>query len=199
VIKDKAILPISYFGPIKYYKLLNTNDCKIEQHENYQKRTIRNRTKVLAANGILSLSVPLRKGKTQSTITETLISNDTAWREVHIKSIKSAYSSSPYFEYYFDAIAELIAKPHRTLFELDLATINHFSDLGIIEPVSFTKSYVKVLPEDQLDFRAEKDWLSQSIEPYIQVFESKFGFTPQLSILDALFNLGPETGKLINE
>lgn len=197
--KDKAILPISYFGPIKYYKLLNTYNCKIEQHENYQKRTIRNRTKILAANGILSLSVPLRKGKTQSAIKETLISDDTDWRAVHIKSIKSAYSSSPYFEYYFDTLAELISRPYKTLFELDLATTNHFSELGFIEPVSFTNSYAKVLPKDQMDFRAENDWLCQPIEPYIQVFESKFGFTPQLSILDALFNLGPETDKLINE
>lgn len=195
--KDKAILPISYFGPIEYYKLLNTHDCTIEQHENYQKRTIRNRTEILSSNGVLVLSVPLCKGKTQSLITQTLISYDEPWTSHHIKSIRSAYSSAPYFEYYFDGISAVINAGYNTLFELDLATIEFIKNQGLVRGHDLTSEYKKQYPNDVMDLRSVENWEEPPATPYIQVFESKFGYTPSLSILDALFNLGPETSQVI--
>ena len=195
--KDKAILPISYFGPIAYYKLLYSHDCIIEQHENYQKRTIRNRTKILSSNGVLVLSVPLCKGKTQSLITQAQISYDEPWAAHHLKSIRSAYSSAPYFHYYFESISAIINHNYKTLFELNLATITFIKEKGLIEGYELTTEYLHKYASEISDHRSEKEWKNKANTPYIQVFESKFGFSPALSILDALFNLGPETATLI--
>ncbi len=195
--KDKAILPISYFGPIAYYQLLYSHDCTIEQHENYQKRTIRNRTEILSANGVLVLSVPLCKGKTQSLITHTQISYAEPWAAHHLKSIRSAYSSAPYFDHYFESISAVINQKYKTLFHLDQATLAFIKEQGLIGDYELSTHYVHRYASNISDYRSEKGWINRDSTPYIQVFESKFGFISSLSILDALFNLGPEASKVI--
>lgn len=197
--KDKAILPISYFGPVRFFQLLNSHKCQIEQHENYQKRTIRNRTNILSANGVLTLSVPLQKGKTNSPIKLTKISYDEPWQRLHLKSIRSAYSSAPYFDYYYDEISNILNQEFLTLFDLDIATIGLAKEAGLISELAFTEKFERNLSNDVLDMRAVNVWSSSAVRPYNQVFEDKYGFIADLSLLDALFNLGPEAARLLYE
>ena len=190
--KLKAIVPISYFGPIIKYALIMQYNAEIEVHENYQKRSMRNRTQILAANGILNLSVPLEKGKNQKTIKDVKISYDDNWLRVHIMTLKSAYGSSPYFEYYFDRLEKILNTKHEFLYDLFESTFDFCNK--IIGPITLnaTEQY-NDFSEDVIDLRQSQPNIKFDIPKYFQVFEDKFGYVPNLSILDAIFNLGPET------
>ncbi len=197
--KDKAILPISYFGPIEYYSILKNYDSTIEVNENYQKRTVRNRTKILSSNGPINLSVPLKKGKTQLPIREVKISYDTPWAAQHIKSIRSAYNSSPYYEHYADKINAIIEANYTTLYELNMSILAYFTKVGIAaESYQQSEAFLVDRSAFHIDMTATSTEWNSHIQPYQQVFEDKYGFTNNLSILDALFNLGPETRILFN-
>jgi len=152
---EKAILPISYFGPIEYYQLLNRPGSRIERHETYQKRSIRNKMNVLGANGPLSLSVPLQKGKTRLPIEEVKIAYEEAWVDLHIKTLTSAYRSAPYFDFYSDRIFSLLSANSKTLFAL-CESINRFLlDRGIINEVNYTEEFVKVYSQEFRDLGPE--------------------------------------------
>jgi hypothetical protein len=190
--KLKAIAPISIFGPIIKYATIKQYDTKIEIHENYQKRSMRNRTQILAANGILNLSIPLEKGKNQKTIKDVKISYDDNWTREHIMTLKSAYGSSPYFEYYFDRLEKIINTKHAFLFDLFKATYKFCNK--VIGPIELnTTDQYDNFREDVIDLRQSKPNIKFDIPQYFQVFEDKFGHVQNLSILDAIFNLGPET------
>lgn len=121
------------------------------------------------------------------------ISYDEPWIDHHIKTITSAYNSAPYFDYYGSAVFDLIDKKFDTLYELNIAILDYLIGLEIIEKYAFTTSYVVSPDSTIIDKRPSSAMWDKHIEPYIQVFEDKYGFSNNLSILDALFNLGPET------
>ena len=133
--KLKAIAPISFFGPIIKYAIIKQCDTKIDIHENYQKRSMRNRTQILAANGILNLSIPLKKGNSQKSIKDVRISYYDNWSREHIMTLKSAYGSSPYFEYYFDRLEKILRTKHEFLFDLFEST--HDFCNKVIGPMEF--------------------------------------------------------------
>lgn len=196
--KDKAILPVSYFGPVPYFALFNQSNVVLEAHENYQKRSVRNRTQILGANGIQTLSVPLQRGKTNLPITKVLISYEEPWQEQHLKSIRSAYGSSPFFEHYYPRIAEIVSSDHEKLFQLNLAAINFVIRIFELPEPILSESYD---PEGQsftYDGRRSMTSIPIANKVYNQVFEHKFGFTPSLSILDLIFNLGPEATAILH-
>jgi len=195
--KDKAILPISYFGPIEYYWILNHYDTDLEIHENYQKRTIRNRAQILTANGVLTLSVPLVKGKTQTNIQKVKISYDTNWPKQHIGALTSAYQSSPYYEHYADRIYSLIASNWVYLHELNSACMNLMEELNLVNSYNHTQLYNLEGEKYTLDMRSMKAQWQKAFSEYNQVFEAKYGYVDNLSILDAIFNLGPEVARLL--
>ena len=146
----------AYLGPIQQYcKMLQYPEVRIETAENYVKQTYRNRCSIAAANGPLSLSIPIVKPDTLKCQTKDIrISDHGNWRHLHWNALVSAYNMSPFFEYYEPEVA------------------NDFRET--IRP--------KHEGEDPA-FRPE---------PYYQVFREKFGFLPNLSIADLLFNMGPE-------
>ncbi len=189
--KSITLLPTSYFPSIHYLKVMNTHCVSLEAHENYQKRTIRNRTKILNANGPFLLSVPLTKGKTKSLITETKISFDEDWQIQHLKHIKSSYGSAPFYDHYIDEISELINNSSSTLWQLNLSILNYLKSLDYCQSWSFTESYVTGQTSEVLDYRMAVPSITEP-KSYNQVFQEKFGFVDNLSCLDLLFNLGPE-------
>ena len=196
--KDRAILPVSYFGPVNYFRIISKCVTILERHENYQKRTIRNRARILSANGPLSLSVPLTKGKTNLSITEVGIAYNQAWIEPQLRSIRSAYGSAPYFEHYFDDIAGILRTRYELLYELNLATISYICGVFSLNEPNKTDSYTKISSTYTHDARnGNIDW-HKPINAYDQVFDNRFPFVSGLSILDLLFNLGPEAIYIMN-
>ena len=187
----------SYFPSITNYVVFtqNQNIC-FEIQDNYQKQTYRNRCYIYGANGKLGLHIPVHytqnnRQKTQ----EILIDNNSAWKSVHWKSIESAYKTSPFFEFYQDELKPLFKKTDNLLLPFVwecFETINRCIEFEL--HYKTTKIFNKNIAVN--DFRhlisPKKNVFTKS-NPYIQVFQTKHHFIPNLSILDLLFNIGPET------
>jgi len=194
--KVKSIIQeTQIFGPIGIFaQYLNVDEVIIERHENYQKRSHRNRYDILTSNGILHLSIPLAKGKNNKMpISEVKIAYDDNWVDVHLQTIRSAYGKSPYFEFYFDGIESLFRKKYDYIFDLNMDCLKFiFNKIKLSKTISISNSYQSSYV-NILDCRNKK-WVSdQTDSSYSQVWEDKFGFTQNLSILDLLFCLGPES------
>lgn len=194
------LLPTAYCGNIYYYALLaQAESVAIETHEHWQKQSYRNRCIIYGANGPLNLIAPIKhKKKQRQTISDIAISNDEQWQKLHWRSLESAYRASPYFEYYEHALKPFFEKQHEKLLELNNALhlkITELLKLQVPEQ-SFTEEYI-AKPPDKIDYRNTiHPKKSSTIEypEYIQVFGNKFGFLPNLSILDLMFNEGPNSG-----
>lgn len=190
-----------FLAPIKVYQLYTqTSIVSIEAHETYQKRSLRNKCIILGVNGPITLTVPLLKGKhDRKNITKVEISYHDSWVGDMLHALRSAYGAAPYFDFYYPEIEEILkAKP------LHLWTLNEAMRMlmlkrcGLGETIfTFTKEYHKSYEESWLDIRSKKlkDYqpIKSDSEGYAQVFEDRHGFMSGLSILDALFCLGPET------
>lgn len=195
-----AIIELQYFPSVSFFAVLQQFDkVLIEQHDNYQKRTYRNRCHIASANGLLRLSVPLEKGKnSQLNVREVKIANDYNWQTQHWQTIQSAYGNAPYFEYYKDEILPIFQQEYTFLFDLNLALLDVIRDLLIHEmPYQLTDSYEQK-NDTFTDFRNQftpKFHSNQEIKPkpHTQLFLDKNGFIPNLSILDLLFCKGPES------
>lgn len=189
------------FGPINLFcQYIGKEKLCIEKHEHYQKRSFRNRYSILTANGPVTLSIPLKKGKNAGTnITDVQISYDENWVEKHVQAIRSAYGKSPYFEFYYDDIELILKKKHPSLFLLNMDTLHYsLKKLKLPIAVEYTDSYQKEYP-DKMDLRNLNWNLYQTQIKYMQVWEEKFNFTPNLSILDLLFCTGPESVSVLTK
>lgn len=195
-----VLLGTAYFAPIQYYsKLLNADKVYIEQFENFIKQTYRNRCMVLGGNGVIQLIVPVVKGRGPKILIRDLkISYDTDWQRNHWRTIFSAYSSSPFFEYYNDDIHPFFETKHKFLLDFNLKIHETICELLEIENnTELTPDFEKV-PEETINLREsispkiknQNELHFQPVE-YTQVFSDKLGFVPNLSILDLLFNEGP--------
>ena len=161
----------------------------------YHKQTYRNRTEIYGANGKLKLTLPIvhNKSKSHQKEEEVQIVKTTAWQKQHWKSICSAYRSSPYFEFYEADLISFYKEEVTHLMKFNLDLLNK-----IMELIEFSMSY-KIVEWKKDTHRRMDDLVNAkksvqiNFEPYRQVFEEKNGFIPNLSIIDLLFNLGPDT------
>jgi hypothetical protein len=202
-----ALLQTTYFGPIQWYqKLYRYDQTLIEQYDSYQKQTYRNRCVIATANGLQALTVPVEHNVQRSTFSvqckDLRISDHNQWRRVHWNALQSAYSESPFFDYYADDIRPFFEKKYEFLVDFNEAIRQTVCDLLDIQPkVEYTSSFLSPLtshlsPLD--DFRevinAKHPQADADFQPrrYWQVFEGKHGFQANLSILDLLFNMGNE-------
>jgi len=175
------------------YTAISNFDTRIDIHESFQKRTDRNRTQILGPNGRQLLVVPLKKGKNSLGIKEVEIAYDEDWPTVHLKTLTTAYSTSPYYDYYKSGIEKILVSKPQFLFELNEALMKFVvAKLGTDFP-EYTHDFIHPDNFEGIDFRLKFLELKNPSPPYSQVFEHKFGFIPNLSILDLLFNLGPES------
>jgi hypothetical protein len=192
---NSIIQETQIFGPIGIFAhYLNKNEIIVEKHENYQKRSFRNRYDILTTNGVLRLTIPLCKGKNNKMpITEVKIAYDDNWVDIHLQTLRSAYGKSPYFEFYFDGLEKIFAKKRCLLFDFNMECMSFiFSKLKLTKKISTSNSYEPQY-DNLVDLRNKKWDDSQDHSSYVQVWEDKFGFTPNLSILDLLFCMGPES------
>lgn len=180
------------------------DDVIIEGHENFIKQTYRNRCRILGPNGTLDLSVPLIKNSGQKTpIQEVLIDNSQNWQALHLRSLESAYRSAPFYEYYFPYIEEFFTQPQTELFNLNQRIIHMLVKLlRVSSSLIVSKEYLEDLG-GRRDLRSlihpKKESWNENWLMYNQVFEGKFGFTPDLTILDLIFNLGPDAKIYLEE
>ena len=189
----KNTFPAFYFGPIDYFAdIVKSENIDLEVCENFQKQSYRSRCNILGANGKLALTIPMEHHSGRS-MKDIKPSYDHKWQKEHFKSLRSAYLSSPYFEYYEDEIASFYDKKEKFLLDLNIKTIEFIlSKIKTDTIVNHTEKYN--LLEDQFDFRNKYSAKKESnivFPEYVQVFDEKFGFTPGLSILDILFSEGP--------
>lgn len=190
------LLPAFYLPPISWfsYFLMEDRSVVLEKFEHFPKQTYRNRANIYGANGNLSLIIPM-KHNGKRVVSEMEVSEAENWRKLHWKSIKNAYQSSPYFEFYEDRLQKIYENETVSLFQFNVQSIEII--LKILkedQDFTFTQEYI-AQPEMQ-DLRnafSAKKTSDIGFEPYYQTFSDKLGFLPDLSIIDLLCNKGPET------
>lgn len=195
-----VLLSTAYLPNIHYLsKVLNHDVVFIEKHEHFVKQTYRNRCEILTSNGKLSLSIPLVKQADKELIADKKISYAEDWQKQHWRAITSAYKNSPYFEFFEDEFKPFYENKYELLFDYNtqlLQTILHI--LRVKKQIEFTSQF-EVSPGNCNDLRALSDLNNSdnlNTKLYYQVFADKQGFIPNLSCLDALFNVGLETKHL---
>ena len=198
----KVLLPIFYLPPISWFSLFFKEDAEIvfEQFESFPKQTYRNRTTIYGANGRLLLIIPMNhNGK--RTINEIEVSQRENWQDIHWKSIKIAYQSSPYFEYYEDKLKQIFSVQPTSLIEFNLNALKIILQILKVEKdFSLTTEFEKT--PDAVDLRerfSAKKESEYNLPEYYQTFSDKLGFIKDLSILDVVCNIGPESATYIKK
>ncbi len=197
------MLSSAYFGPIQWYqKLCRYGTCLLEQHDHFVKQTYRNRCVIAATQGTQVLTVPVEGyDGPKCEMRDLRISDHGNWRHLHWNALMSAYGESPFFEYYADDLRPFFEKRWEFLYDFNMEITMKMCELLDIEPhVEPTSSYVAAddLPAGIDDFRdvirPKHPLPDADFQPrrYYQVFESRYGFIPNLSILDLLCNEGNE-------
>ncbi|WJJ97667.1 WbqC family protein [Algibacter luteus] len=192
----KIVLHPTYFPNIAHFvAMVNAEEVILEMEDNFLKQTYRNRTYIYGANGKLGLNIPvIHSQKNRQKYKDVKIYNQDNWQSLHWKSILSAYRTSPFFEYYEDELQPLFMKNAGFILDHNLHCLETICDCLQLELNFFkTDTFEKTL-KDKTDYRqlvnAKKE-PNYNFEKYTQVFSAKHGFIPNLSILDLLFNEGP--------
>ena len=194
-----TLLSTTYFGPVQWYqKLYRSEAVEIEQWESFQKQTYRNRCLIATTNGVQALTVPIERG-TSPLIKDIRISDHGNWRHLHWNALQSGYGESPFFDYYQDDIRLFFEKRWTFLLDFNEEIRLKMCELIDIQPqVGYTKVFVNHgdSPHDLREGIQPKHPAPDADfvpKPYYQVYQQKHGFLANLSILDLLFNMGPES------
>lgn len=198
--QSSAIFPLFYLPPVGYFSGLKDFDYNflLEKEEHFPKQTYRNRARIYSPNGHLDLIIPVIKGsKVHTKIKDVKISNDFNWQRLHWKSFESCYRNAAYFEFYEDEFSHFYHTKFEYLFDYNLQLLEWlFKQLKKEPSFGFTTEYIKEV-DPALDFRSKihfkQPTTAAEFKPYFQVFDDREGFKPNLSIVDLLFNQGPQT------
>ena len=196
----EILLSSAYFAPIEWYWHLNHSQVAyVEQWDTYRKQTYRNRCRIATANGVQTLSVPVERsedGQIGRQMRDTVISDHGNWRHQHWNALVSAYGESPFFQFYEDDINPFFIKKYKFLYDLNMEICQTVCSLIDIKPtIRPTEEFLPIdsCSNDLRETITPKRETGFCAKPYQQVFQQKNGFLPNLSILDLLFNMGPES------
>jgi len=192
----------NYFPNIhQFTQIIKADNIIFEVSDNYQKQTFRNRTYIYGANGKLGLFIPvIHTHKKRELFKDVKISYESNWMDLHLKSLQSAYRSSPYFEYFEDDLIKLYSEKEKFLVDFNIKCFKLISNLLDLDlDYKISNEYLEKT-SDIIDLRdlsnARKEKKIETPK-YIQVFESKHGYINNLSILDLIFSEGPNSVSLI--
>ena len=199
----RVLLGSAYLAPVQYYAwMLAADEILLEQHDHYLKQTYRNRCTIAAADGPLSLTIPILKYEgDKCEMKDIRISDHGNWRHLHWNALKSAYHMSPFWEYYEDDFRPFYEKKWEFLMDYNQALQDKVCELIDMVPHTVrTEAYFSATESDVLDLREvirpkrenASDGKFHAL-PYYQVFQDRLGFLPNLSIMDLLMNMGPES------
>jgi len=191
-----ALFIPTYFSPIsQYHAILNSNSITFEVEDNYQKQTYRNRCYIYGANGKQLLNIPVSIPKSsKKTKSKDILVKNSNWQKQHYKSLEAAYNHSPFFEFYKDDLQKIFSKKYTYLLDVNLDSFNFIKNaLELPIEYKFSKTYEENKPNDFRDLADSKKKVEISFLSYIQMFDQKFGFLKNLSILDLLFMEGPNS------
>ncbi|SNV50990.1 WbqC-like protein family [Chryseobacterium taklimakanense] len=192
----KILLPIFYLPPVSWFSVFLHHDSEVvlEQYENFPKQTYRNRANIYGANGKLSLIIPIHHNGKRA-MKDIEISYSENWQHLHWKSIKNAYQSSPYFEFYEDHLKQIFDSEEKSLIKFNLRALEIILKLLKTEKAySLNDEYARNPAE--INYREKfsaKQPSEFEMEEYYQTFSDKLGFLADLSIIDLLCNKGPES------
>lgn len=194
-----TLLATTFFGPVQWYhKLYRADGVVIDVTEPFRKQSFRNRCYIAAANGVQALTVPVEKARLTR---DVRISDHGEWRRVHWNAIQSAYGESPFLEYYQDDLRPFFEKRWDYLLDFNEAIFHTICSLLDIHPRWLTSDELLDLSATTgvMDYREginpkhpadDPDFVPRS---YYQVYASRYGFQPNLSVIDLLLNMGPES------
>lgn len=188
------VFSTAYLPPIAYVaKALQYTELLIESKETFPKQTYRNRAEIMTAGGVRTLTVPVIRDN-HSRTEEVGIDYKERWNIIHLRTLAAAYSASPYYLYYKDDLEALLTKRYEKLMELNEAMLKWILRLLKADcRLQRTEDYQKECEEDfRNTFSPKHPYPTEGMESYYQVFSDRLPFTPNLSIIDLLMNLGPE-------
>lgn len=204
-----VILTSAYLAPVHYYtKLYSAPYVYEERNEFYVKQTYRNRCMIAGPDGPLALTIPVEHGDLRKPLTrEVRISEHGNWRHLHWNALCSAYDGSPFFEYYADDFRPLYEKRFDFLVDFNEALQQTVCEALDLHPqIERRPNYIEAGETDACDFRETiRPKVSPDFDPlfspvpYYQVFGRRTGFLPNLSIVDLLFNMGPEARLVLRD
>lgn len=188
------ILPSTYLGSVEYFAHLLEGGCVIDLGEHFIKRSERNRTLIMTANGVLPLTVHVcNANRPQTPVREVRIDYSKRWQHQHRTAIVSAYRSSPYFDHYAPELLRFYEERFDFLADYNLRLTELLLRLARIDcRFDISETYVECGP-DGLDLRAKKRESNFVCPPYYQLFSDRFAFEPNLSFADLLFAEGPSS------
>lgn len=215
---NPALIELMYLPPVEYFiRMLRSEQWILDRHEHFEKSTYRNRCEIYGANGLLRLSIPLEHGKrNHSAMGKVRISYNTNWQHIHRESIASAYRRSPWFEYFEDEFMRFYQRRYETLWEFsesllnwvmqqlefDISKLSHsekYWGADEIKAIHGGHSEINDLRSSMLpQARVQNITRADFLPVYQQVFETRYGFIPNLSIIDLLFAEGRYAKDILN-
>jgi hypothetical protein len=196
------ISDLQYFPSITYinalYKLSNVVFTSTQP---FKKSTFRNKMHLAGANGVQNLSIPIKGGRTVKLDYAKVEPDDRVdWQTNHFRTIKTIYGSSPYFQLYEDALRDLYIKKPSYLFEWNLSCLDFFIRFAkMSNMIQLNTILDDISGHESVELSSEKHFLTADhlYPSYHQVFKDKTGFQPNMSCLDLLMNLGPDSSRYI--
>lgn len=208
MVTESIILSSLYLGPVSYYQLLMQSEKVVilDIHENFVRQTYRNRCCIPGPNGVCNLIIPIKKQLSvdKCKMKDVRIAYDENWQLRHWRTLEATYRNSAYFEFYEDRFKPFyFQKKYDFLVDYNNELLKMTLEILKIQlAYSLSNQYIATI-QDTTDYREkitpkEKQLLGTTIiEPYFQVFRERNGFTPNMSIIDVLFNYGEEAKNIL--